>query len=275
MGGLTWAFNLLHLPTKAPLSSLRTPSFLHRWESLSQHPPMSTSTSHDAMVLKRTGSVKIFKRFLFKFLNVLLKNPFKLFSRVTSVNEFRSLIEIAGALHSKEKGTKRTTEDKHIMSGLLDRKECEKVVVDLLSASTMGNVVPQGIVNIASRAAYTVDGELPVPEGERWAVAARGVDFSGKWQLRADDKFKEDYDRYLATLGQPLLVRTVAVGLLGRTKEEIMMSESGKSLLIRGENARGIWERKLISSGTEVGKPEFEPKHFPIMVSQFQSLGRS
>lgn len=104
------------------------------------------------------------------------------------------------------------------------------------------------------------------PKADRWAVASNGIDLSGNWQVFVTDQFKNDYDSYLANLGQPLLVRTVALGIVGRTTEELSMTENGKYLLIRGTNARGVWHRTLVASGTEIGMDEFIPVHVPIMV---------
>ncbi|CAJ1954964.1 unnamed protein product [Cylindrotheca closterium] len=50
------------------------------------------------------------------------------------------------------------------------------------------------------------------------------------------------------------------------------MSDDGNSLFIRGENAKGIWERELVTSGTEVGKPEFEPLLVPIMTADSEKV---
>jgi hypothetical protein len=104
------------------------------------------------------------------------------------------------------------------------------------------------------------------PKADRWAVASNGIDLSGNWQVFVTDQFKNDYDSYLANLGQPSLVRTVALGIVGRTTEELSMTENGKHLLIRGTNVRGVWHRTLVASGTEIGMDEFTPLHVPIMV---------
>lgn len=232
-GGLTFAFNL-HLRTKAFLCSPQTlnypiPIRAGRWEYF---PAASLkATASTPPTVNRNGSVQSVRRFFLKFLKVLVKHPLNLFSRVISISEFKSFMEIATALDSNEKDT-----------------------------------IPKIITTNGSNPADKLGRKSVSPEGERWAVAAIGVEFSGKWQLHADNQFKEDYNRYLANLGQPLLVRTVALGLIGRTKEDLRMSDDGKSLFIRGENAKGIWERELVTSGTEVGKPEFEPLHVPIMV---------
>lgn len=90
---------------------------------------------------------------------------------------------------------------------------------------------------------------------ERQATAS--VDFTGNWTLIVDDSFKSEYDSYLRKLGQPMLVRTVAMTVIGSTKEEAIQSEGGKKLFIRGVNVRGSWERTLEASETDaVGDEE-------------------
>lgn len=84
---------------------------------------------------------------------------------------------------------------------------------------------------------------------ERQATAS--VDFTGNWTLIVDDNFKSEYDSYLRKLGQPMLVRTVAMTVIGSTKEEAIQSEGGKQLFIRGMNVRGSWERTLEASETD------------------------
>ena len=102
------------------------------------------------------------------------------------------------------------------------------------------------------------------PVGERWAVAAPGVDLSGDWSLIISDDFKKDYDEYLKQLGQPFLVRSVALTLIGVTKEYTEQKEEGRTLFIRGTNARGIWERTLVTSGADRVNDQFTPLHVPI-----------
>ena len=87
------------------------------------------------------------------------------------------------------------------------------------------------------------------PAGPRWATAA--VDLSGEWTIVASDDFKQEYDEYLKQLGQPLWVRTIALGIIGITSEKVIQTEQGRSLLIRGSNARGVWERTLVASGAD------------------------
>eukprot|EP01082_Thalassiosira_pseudonana_P005384 g4898.t1 g4898 contig18:183027-185321(-) len=89
------------------------------------------------------------------------------------------------------------------------------------------------------------------PSGKRWAVASPGIDLSGKWKLIITEQFKKDYDEFLKSLGQPLIVRGAAVVLIGNTREETKQSDNGRSLFIKGINAKGIWQRTLISSGSD------------------------
>ena len=100
-----------------------------------------------------------------------------------------------------------------------------------------------------------------IPKGDRWAVAAPGVDLSGKWELLVSDDFKKKYDKYLERLGQPKIVRTVALSgpVIGQTMEELAQIDQGRSLIIRGKNVRGTWDRTLVASGTTKYSDTFEP----------------
>lgn len=40
------------------------------------------------------------------------------------------------------------------------------------------------------------------PVGDRWAIAAPGVDLSGKWKVIITDQFRKDYDAFLESLGE-------------------------------------------------------------------------
>lgn len=82
----------------------------------------------------------------------------------------------------------------------------------------------------------------------RTAVAAPDVDLSGNWSMIISESFKKDYDEYLKKLGQPLIVRSVALGIVGMTTEETIQTNKGRELQIRGKNARGMWERTLYTS---------------------------
>jgi hypothetical protein len=102
------------------------------------------------------------------------------------------------------------------------------------------------------------------PAGDRWAIAAPGVDLSGDWSLIVSDDFKKEYDEYLKQLGQPFIVRSVALTLVGVTTEHTEQKEEGRTLFIRGTNARGIWDRTLVTSGADMVNDQFTPLHVPV-----------
>jgi len=108
-----------------------------------------------------------------------------------------------------------------------------------------------------------------MPKGDRWAVAASGVDLSGTWKLIASDGFKKQYDSYLKNLGQPSLVRSVAVSIVEMTSEEVVQKDEGRSLCIKGKNLRGVWERTLESSGSdfETALTETEHTRVPLLTA--------
>ena len=111
------------------------------------------------------------------------------------------------------------------------------------------------------------------PPGDRWAIAAPGVDLSGKWKLIITDKFKHEYDEFLRSLGQPLIVRGAAVVLIGNTREETRQTDGGRSLYIRGVNANGVGERTLVASGSDRdGTGEFEPLMTPILTADSERV---
>lgn len=87
------------------------------------------------------------------------------------------------------------------------------------------------------------------PEHERWAVASSAVDLSGDWTIIADERFRKQYNAYLANLGFGFVLRNVALGVIGSTTEHTRQTHDGRQLLIRGKNPRGVWERKLVASG--------------------------
>jgi hypothetical protein len=113
-----------------------------------------------------------------------------------------------------------------------------------------------------SNVATTIKGEIP---GDRWAVSARNVDLSGRWNIITTDEFQKDYDKYLRLLGQPFIVRSVALSIVGMTTEETVQSDQGRALLVRGTNARGVWERTLTASGTDEKDSAFTPVRTPIL----------
>lgn len=89
------------------------------------------------------------------------------------------------------------------------------------------------------------------PTGQRWAVSSPDVDLTGKWKMVATDQFKIDYNTYLKNLGQPSLVRSVAVSIVELTTEEISQEDEGRKVTIKGINLRGVWDRTLIASGSD------------------------
>lgn len=89
------------------------------------------------------------------------------------------------------------------------------------------------------------------PTGQRWAVSSPDVDLTGKWKMVATDQFKIDYNAYLKNLGQPSLVRSVAVSIVELTTEEIAQADEGRKVTIKGINLRGVWDRTLIASGSD------------------------
>jgi hypothetical protein len=126
----------------------------------------------------------------------------------------------------------------------LDREPASETLVHSSGVSTL---------NLTATEATTT---LPVPldstspqqalAGDCWALAAPTVNLSGHWTLLVTDDFLEQYDAYLQGLGQPLLVRSLAKSLVRQTTEETIHDE--RHLTIRTRNARGVWERTLISS---------------------------
>lgn len=93
--------------------------------------------------------------------------------------------------------------------------------------------------------------KIVLPKGKEWAVAAPNVNLSGKWKIIVTDDFKENYDNYLKDLGQTSLVRSVAVTIVEMTTEEVIQSDEGRALCIKGKNLRGIWDRTLMASGSD------------------------
>jgi hypothetical protein len=104
------------------------------------------------------------------------------------------------------------------------------------------------------------------PIGDRWAISAPDIDLSGKWELIITKEFKKEYDIYLERLGQPKLVRSVALSppVIGKTFEELIQTDSGRSLFIHGVNIRGTWDRTLVASGTSLKENTFVPLQVAI-----------
>lgn len=102
--------------------------------------------------------------------------------------------------------------------------------------------------NIAEDAANgaTITTTRPIIVGR--SATSETTDFTGKWELIVSKEFKTEYDEYLQLLGQPSLVRSVALSIIGMTSEETIQSQHGQELIIRGRNVRGNWERTLQAS---------------------------
>ena len=98
------------------------------------------------------------------------------------------------------------------------------------------------------------------PTGDRWAISDPSVDLTGRWKILVNENFKKEYDAYLKKLGQPSLVRSIAVSIVDMTTEEVIQSNDGRSLCIKGKNLRGIWDRTLLASGSDfdVDHTDFE-----------------
>jgi hypothetical protein len=149
------------------------------------------------------------------------------------------------------------------------------------TATTIGLVEEVGspterptLVELAAAAASI---KLPkerreIPIGERWAIAAPGVDLSGDWSLIVDEAFKKEYQNYLVKLGQPYLVRSVALNVVHLTTESAQQSEQGRSLLICGKNLQWSWDRTLVASGTDLDVDEFTPVSIPILTAESEQV---
>lgn len=174
-------------------------------------------------------------------------------------SQIEEIVEPAAAL--KEMLQTRTEEaESKIATGIAPVAPSASVAVALSDA------LVQETTSDTPAPVVTASGAKPI--GDRWAVAAPGVDLTGHWLLLATDEFKKEYDHYLRELSQPLFVRSAAMSIIGYTTEETKQLDDGKALLIRGKNIRGIWDRTLVASGSEVGIDEFTPLHVPIMTAE-------
>jgi len=106
--------------------------------------------------------------------------------------------------------------------------------------------------SMASRPTFAIKPK----DGDRWATAA--VDMSGEWQLMDTEEFKTEYDIYLKQLGQPKIVRVVAVSIVGLTSERTEQTKEGREFFIRGKNSFGVWERCLVASGADAKSEGYE-----------------
>ncbi|GMH70195.1 hypothetical protein TL16_g05347 [Triparma laevis f. inornata] len=75
--------------------------------------------------------------------------------------------------------------------------------------------------------------------------------FSGAWKLIASEEFKKQYDAYLNNLGQPKLVRGVALSLVQFTSEVTEHDVESGGLRVTGKNPKGVWDRVLELTGED------------------------
>jgi len=139
----------------------------------------------------------------------------------------------------------------------------EDVLSKVSEASSTATSVPT-LVDESLQAPVVTDSEAVAVGSDRWAVSAPSVDLSGNWECVVTNEFKKQYDRYLSMLGQPGLVRSAALSIVTMTTEETVQSENGRSLMVRGRNARGIWERTLVASGATETEKDFTPILAPM-----------
>lgn len=279
-----FTFQPKHVPT-APLQQ----SYLFGTRSADKMPPgqrqfsltmstTSSSSSSSSLFLRRKHSLgRLLKSVLSFPLRFILFGPWKLISQLILVNDVDvddGTVSIEGNAVVDPSVVSESMASTAVIGELND--------VAVVSAETKKNdlleIVSGDIFTDAAIASHSPTvaekaASRTTPLGERWAVAGEGVDLSGNWKVVVTEDFKKEYDEYLAKLGQPLIVRTVALGIIGRTTEDLSQTEHGRCLLIRGTNARGVWDRTLVASGTEIGVDEFDPVQIPVMVRVFKFAG--
>jgi hypothetical protein len=109
----------------------------------------------------------------------------------------------------------------------------------------------------------------------RSPTCAKSVDLSGHWDLLVTDEFKNQYDEYLTLLGQPYLVRSVAMSIVGLTTEETRQTDSGRSLFILGRNLRGVWERNLLTEDAATRKYNEQQPFVPLQTEIITADGEN
>jgi hypothetical protein len=127
-------------------------------------------------------------------------------------------------------------------------KICEyySILADLGEA-TIVEKAPQG-ANWSQEVSPTLPSSVETSNLDRTATADLSTDLTGRWRLLVTTDFERQYDKYLTLLGQPMLVRSVAISIIGMTTEETRQDENGRQLWIKGTNPRGAWERVLTAS---------------------------
>ena len=227
---------------------------------------MASNSALTSISAGKKGFFARFKRFLSFPMRFLISRPWKIISQILSRSKD---IDGATAIIEKEIIVNDSTVSTSVIDELNDVSMVTSVAKETSSPLQIvsGDIFTDAAIASNSPTVATKGATRTQPVGERWAIAGNGVDLSGKYRVIVTEEFKKAYDEYLASLGQPLIVRTVALGIIGRTTEELSMTEKGKYLLIRGTNARGIWDRTLVASGTEIGVDDFDPLLVPVMVS--------
>jgi len=154
------------------------------------------------------------------------------------------VLPLGGKRDDDEKGP-TLPESAVVVGEILDSVVSSEEARELAATTNVADVVSTSVE------AAIEDASWVPPQGERWAIAAPGVDLSGKWKLIISDEFRSEYDNFLQSLGQPLIVRGPASMLVGNTREETRQSDRGRYLFIKGINPRGIWQRLLLASGSD------------------------
>lgn len=180
--------------------------------------------------------------------------------KLRGVNEV--LVEDAGRAHTSTTVSKKVAKETEIETAASELKSPTDDVEteDLQTASTLNDAEAK-----------------PSPRGERWAVSSPNVDLSGEWKIQVTEEFKKQYDTYLRNLGQPLLVRSIALSIISMTKEETKQTNHGRDLWIKGTNTRGVWERTLHASGSDFDVhiedyEDYEHRTVPIVTADSEKV---
>jgi hypothetical protein len=164
----------------------------------------------------------------------------------------------------------------------LSKDNSKDIGIPVASVSTKLNTTIEqvgGPIHNATSTTAGVDMKTTIPTlanarivGNRWAIASSCTNLSGDWILIVTDDFRTQYDNYLVGLGQPRLVRSVALNIIAQTTEKIIQTDNGRSLQIVGRNIRGTWSRTLVASGTDLDHDEFIPFQISITSADSESV---
>mmetsp|Transcript_17504 Transcript_17504/g.24142 ORF Transcript_17504/g.24142 Transcript_17504/m.24142 type:complete len:534 (-) Transcript_17504:22-1623(-) len=157
----------------------------------------------------------------------------------------------------------------------------EKGVTSISEAEKVSEKVDEVVSEKEDEAPTEKQAPLILPKGERWAVSHPDIDLSGDWKVVVSDGFKSQYDDYLRSLGQPQIVRSVALSIIGMTREHTSQKDDGRELFIKGTNARGLWERTLKASGSDFDgattnqisiKEDKRHERFPLVTADSENV---